>query len=82
MSREAIISAVHDNLRNLGLNYLEIVNMRSTNRHDMPGEGSIVASFEAFADLQRTGLVRYIGLTSVTPREIGEGQEICEIACV
>jgi pyridoxine 4-dehydrogenase len=70
--------AVHDNLRNLSLDELDVVNLRN-----MLGiEASIEPPLTALADLQREGLVRHIGLSSVTPAQIAEGRRICEIVCV
>ena len=70
--------AVHDNLRNLSLDVLDVVNLRN-----MLGiEASMEAPLTALADLQRQGLVRHIGLSNVTPAQIAEGRRICEIVCV
>jgi len=70
--------AVHDNLRNLSLDVLDVVNLRS-----MLGiEASVEPPLTALADLQRQGLVRHIGLSNVTPAQIAEGRRICEIVCV
>jgi pyridoxine 4-dehydrogenase len=70
--------AVHDNLRNLSLEVLDVVNLRN-----MLGiEASIEPPLTALADLQRQGLVRHIGLSTVTPAQIAEGRRICEIVCV
>ena len=74
--------AVHDNLRNLGLDTLEVVNFRNTGAIHGPAEGSIEAPLSALAKLQRRGLVRHIGLSNVTPAQIAEGRRICEIVCV
>jgi pyridoxine 4-dehydrogenase len=73
---------VHDNLRNLGLDVLEVVNLRIMFDVHGPAEGSIEAPLTALAGLQRQGLVRHIGLSNVTPAQIAEGRGICEIACV
>jgi aryl-alcohol dehydrogenase-like predicted oxidoreductase len=77
-----LTQAVHDNLRNLRLDVLDVVNLRSMLGHSAPGEGSIEAPLTALAELQRQGLVRHIGLSSVTPSQIAEGRRICEIVCV
>jgi pyridoxine 4-dehydrogenase len=82
MSREDITRAVHDNLRNLGLDVLDVVNMRSMLRNDGPAEGSIEAPLIVLADLQRQGLLRHIGLSNVTPAQVAEGRRICDIVCV
>jgi aryl-alcohol dehydrogenase-like predicted oxidoreductase len=81
-SREELIQAVHDNLRNLGLDALEVVNLRSMFSVHGPAEGSIEAPLTVVAELQRQGLVRHIGLSNVTPAQIAEGRKICDIVCV
>ena len=81
-SREELTQAVHDNLRNLGLDVLEVVNLRSMFAIHGPAEGSIEAPLTVLADLQRQGLVRHIGLSNVTPAQIAEGRRICEVVCV
>ena len=82
-SREELTSAVHDNLRNLGIERLEVANLRlmSSNHHG-PSEGSLEAPLSVLADLQRQGLIRHIGLSNVTPTQIAEGRKITEIVCV
>jgi aryl-alcohol dehydrogenase-like predicted oxidoreductase len=82
LSPEELTQAVHDNLRNLGLDVLEVVNLRSMYNVHHPAEGSIEAPLTVLADLQRQGLVRHIGLSNVTPAQIAEGRRICEIVCV
>ncbi len=82
MSPGELTQAVHDNLRNLGLDVLEVVNLRSMFNAHHPVEGSIEAPLTALAELQRQGLVRHIGLSNVTPAQIAEGRRICEIVCV
>jgi aryl-alcohol dehydrogenase-like predicted oxidoreductase len=81
-SREELTQAVHDNLRNLGVDVLDVVNLRSMFSHHGPAEGSIEAPLTVLADLQRQGLVRHIGLSNVTPAQVAEGRRICEIVCV
>jgi aryl-alcohol dehydrogenase-like predicted oxidoreductase len=81
-SREELIAAVHDNLRNLGVDALDVVNLRSMFGIHGPAEGSIEAPLTVLADLQRQGLVRHIGLSNVTAAQIAEGRRICEIVCV
>jgi aryl-alcohol dehydrogenase-like predicted oxidoreductase len=81
-SREELTQAVHDNLRNLGLDVLEVVNLRSMLNPHHPVEGSLEAPLTVLADLQRQGLVRHIGLSNVTPTQIADGRRICEIVCV
>jgi pyridoxine 4-dehydrogenase len=75
-------SAVHDNLRHLGLDVLEVVNLRAMFATHGPAEGSIEAPLTALAELQRKGLVRHIGLSNVTRAQVEEGRRICEIVCV
>jgi pyridoxine 4-dehydrogenase len=82
VSPEDLTKAVHDNLRILGVEVLDVVNFRSMHGHTEPGEGSIEAPLTALAELQRKGLVRHIGLSTVTPTQIAEGRRICEIVCV
>jgi pyridoxine 4-dehydrogenase len=82
MSPDELTQAVHDNLRNLGLDVLEIVNLRSMLDVHGPAEGSLEAPLTVLAELQRKGLVRHIGLSNVTPTQIAQGRKICEIVCV
>jgi pyridoxine 4-dehydrogenase len=81
-SREELTQAVHDNLRNLGLDVLEIVNLRAMFDVHGPAEGSIEAPLTVLAGLQQQGLIRHIGLSNVTPKQIEEGQRIAPIVCV
>jgi pyridoxine 4-dehydrogenase len=81
-SREELTQAVHDNLRNLGLEVLHAVNLRAMFDVHGPAEGSIEAPLTVLAELQRKGLVRHIGLSNVTAAQIAEGRRICEIVCV
>ena len=81
-SREELAQAVHDNLRNLALDVLDVVNLRSMFDALHPAEGSLEASVTVLADLQRQGLVRHIGLSNVNPAQIAEARRICEIVCV
>jgi aryl-alcohol dehydrogenase-like predicted oxidoreductase len=81
-SRDELIAAVHDNLRNLRGDVLEVVNLRSMFGHLEPGEGSIEAPLTVLAELQRKGLVRHIGLSGVTRAQITEARRICDIVCV
>ncbi|HEY8429658.1 MAG TPA: aldo/keto reductase family oxidoreductase [Sandaracinaceae bacterium] len=73
---------VHDNLRNLGLDVLEVVNLRVMIDPFRPTDGSIEAPLTALAELQRRGLVRHIGLSNATPAQVAEGRKIAEIVCV
>ncbi len=82
LSPQALTDAVHDNLRNLGLDVLEVVNFRCMIGHQGLAEGSIEQQLTVLAELQRQGLVRHIGLSTVTRTQIEEGRRICEIVCV
>jgi pyridoxine 4-dehydrogenase len=82
MSPPELTAAVHDNLRNLGLDVLEVVNFRSMHGIEEPAEGSIEAPLTALAELQRQGLIRHIGLSNVTATQLAEGRRICDIVCV
>jgi len=82
LSREELTAAVHDNLRHLGLDVLDVVNLRGMFNPHHPAEGSIEAPLTVLADLQRQGLIRHIGLSNVTPTQLAEGRGICEIVCV
>lgn len=81
-SREELRQAVHDNLGNLGLDVLDVVNLRSMFDFLGPAEGSIEQPLTALAELQQEGLIRHIGLSNVTPAQIEEGRSVCEIVCV
>jgi len=81
-SREELTAAVYDNLRNLGLDALDVVNLRAMFSTHGPAEGSIAEPLSVLADLQRQGLVRHIGLSNVTPAQVAEGRGVCEIVCV
>jgi len=81
-SREALTQAVHDNLRNLGRDVLDVVNLRIMFDAHGPAEGSIEAPLTVVADLQRQGLVRHVGLSNVTAAQVAEARRICRIVCV
>ena len=81
-SPEALTKAVHDNLSNLGLDVMEVVNLRIMLDTHRPAESSIEAPLAVLAELQRQGLVRHIGLSNVTPAQIAEARRICNIVCV
>ena len=81
-SAEDLTSAVHDNLRNLGLDVLEVVNLRLPGAVHGPAEGPIEAPLSAMAELQRQGLVRHIGLSNVTTKQVEEGRRMVEVVCV
>ena len=77
-----LTQAVHDNLRNLGLDVIDVVNLRLMFDVHGPAEGSIEPTLTVLADLQRQGLVRHIGLSNVTAKQVAEGRRIAEIVCV
>lgn len=81
-SADDLAAAVHDNLRNLGLDVLDVVNLRIMLSPHGISEGSIEAPLTALAGLQRQGLVRHIGLSNVTATQFAEGQKIAKIVCV
>ncbi|MGO4129682.1 aldo/keto reductase family oxidoreductase [Inquilinus sp. YAF38] len=74
--------AVHDNLRNLGLDVLDVVNVRIMGDIHAPSEGSIEAQVTALAELQRRGLVRHVGLSNATSAQVAEARHITPIVCV
>jgi aryl-alcohol dehydrogenase-like predicted oxidoreductase len=81
LSRQELIDAVHDNRRNLGLDNLDIVNLRVGGAMG-PTEGSIEEPLTALAELKRDGLIRHLGLSNVSAEQLAEGQRITEIVCV
>ena len=81
-SAEELTRAVHDNLRNLGLDVLDVVNLRLMFSIHGPAEGSLEAPLTVLAELQQQGLVRHIGLSNVTRKQIAEGRAIADIVCV
>jgi len=81
-SAENLTSAVHDNLRNLKVDALDVVNLRLMFSAHGPAEGSIEAPLAVLAGLQRQGLVRHIGLSNVTRKQVEEGRAIADIVCV
>ena len=82
ISPEALTAAVHDNLRNLGLDALDIANYRAMGAGSDPAEGSIAEQVTALDDLKRKGLIRNIGLSNVTAAQVAEAQAITDIVCV
>ena len=82
ISPEELTAGVHDNLRNLGLDVLDIVNYRVMGSGHGPEEGSIAEQVTVLADLQRQGLIRHLGLSNVTSRQFAEAQKISEVVCV
>jgi len=81
LSRQELIDAVHDNLRNLGLDKLDVVNLRVGGVMG-PSEESIEEPLTVLADFKRQGLIRHVGLSNVSPAQLAEGQRITEIVCV
>jgi pyridoxine 4-dehydrogenase len=81
-SPQDLTEGVQDNLRNLGLDALDIVNYRATGAVHGPAEGSIARQVTVLADLKRKGLIRHIGLSNVTASQVAEGQAITDIVCV
>jgi len=81
LSRQELIDGIHDNLRNLGLDVLDVVNLR-VGGFTEPSEGSIEEPLTVLAELKRQGLIRHIGLSNITPRQLAEAQTMTEIVCV
>lgn len=81
LSRQELIDGAHDNLRNLGLDHLDVVNLR-VGGFTEPTEGSIEEPLRALADLKRQGIIRHIGLSNVTPKQLKQAQSITEIVCI
>jgi len=81
LSREELVDAVHDNLRNLGLDRLDVVNLRVGGIME-PGQESIEEPLTVLAELKSRGLIRHIGLSNITPKQLAEAQTITEIVCV
>jgi pyridoxine 4-dehydrogenase len=81
LSRQELIDAVHDNLRNLGLETLDVVNLRVGGVMG-PAEGSIAEPLTVLAELKQQGLIRHLGLSNVTPGQLAEAQKITEIVCI
>ncbi|HMH66460.1 MAG TPA: aldo/keto reductase family oxidoreductase [Pinirhizobacter sp.] len=77
-----LTSAVHDNLRNLGLDVLDVVNLRIMGDVQRPSEGSIEPQFTALAELQRQGLIRHLGLSNATSAQVAQAQRIADVVCV
>jgi pyridoxine 4-dehydrogenase len=82
LTPEALERAVHDNLRNLRLDAIEVVNLRWMGEGLRPGVGSLAREFEALAELQRRGLVRHLGLSNVSAAQLAEAQKIADVVCV
>jgi aryl-alcohol dehydrogenase-like predicted oxidoreductase len=82
MTPAELTRGVHDNLRNLGLDVLEVVNLRIMGEVHGPSEGSIEAPLNVLAELQRQGLIRHLGLSNATSAQLKQGRGITEIVCV
>jgi len=81
LSRQELIDAVHDNLRNLGLDALDVVNLR-VGGNMAPSDGSIEEPFAVLAELKHQGLIRHLGVSNITPGQLSEAQKISDIVCV
>jgi pyridoxine 4-dehydrogenase len=81
LSRRELIDAVHDNLRNLGLDVLDVVNLRVGGIAE-PSEGSIEEPLTVLVELKRQGLIRHIGLSNVTAKQLADAQTVTEIVCI
>ncbi|WEJ99627.1 MAG: aldo/keto reductase family oxidoreductase [Candidatus Sphingomonas phytovorans] len=82
MSPAELTRGVHDNLRNLGVEALDVVNLRILGDGHGPSEGSIAERFTTLADLQRQGLIRHLGLSNVTSAQVAEAERIAPVVCV
>ena len=81
LSKQELIDGAHDNLRNLGLDVLDIVNLR-VGPPLIPADGSIAEPLTVLAELQQQGLIRHIGLSNVSPAQLAEAQKIANIVCI
>ncbi|NWB76444.1 aldo/keto reductase family oxidoreductase [Pseudomonas sp. G5001] len=81
-SKAELTQAVHDNLRNLGLDVLDVVNVRAMHGVMGTAEGSIEEPLSAIAELQQQGLIRHIGISNVTPTQVAEARKIVRFVCV
>jgi pyridoxine 4-dehydrogenase len=81
LSRQELIDGIHDNLRNLGVDALDVVNLRVGGVMG-PSEGSIAEPLTVLAELKRQGLIRHLGLSNISPEQLAEAQTITEIVCV
>ncbi len=79
---EQLRQAVHDNLRNLGLDVLEVVNLRLMGDVEKPSEGSVAPQFEVLAELQQQGKIRHMGLSNATAAQVAQAQGIAPVVCV
>ena len=82
MAPADLVRAVHDNLRNLGVDALDVVNLRVMGRVHGPSEGPVAETFGVLADLQKQGLIRHLGLSNVTSAQVEEACSIAPVVCV
>lgn len=81
LSRQELIDGAHDNLRNLGVDHLDVVNLRVGGALE-PSDGPIEEPLRTLAELKKQGLIHHIGLSNVTPKQLAEAQKITEIVCI
>ena len=81
-SRDELVQAVHDNLEHLGVEAIDVVNLRMTGPGGQPGGGSVAEPFTVLAELQQQGLVRHLGVSNVTADQVAEARTIAPIVCV
>src|SRR5690348_6833118 len=81
VTRKNLIDSVHDNLRNLGLEVLDVVNLR-VGGVEAPSEGLIAEPLAVLTALKKQGLIRHLGLSNVTPKQLKEAQSITDIVCI
>ena len=82
MSQQDLTEAIHDNLRNLGLETIDVVNLRLMGDGHGSSEGSLIEPLTTLVELKKQGLIRYLGLSNVTPKQLAKAQTITEIVCV
>jgi pyridoxine 4-dehydrogenase len=82
MAPADLVRAVHDNLRNLGVDVLDVVNLRLMGWVHEPGEGSIEEPFTALAELQTQGLIRHLGVSNATSAQVAQARGLAEVVCV
>ena len=82
ISQQELTEAIHDNLRNLGLDAIDVVNLRLMGDGHGPSEGSLAEPLTTLAELKKQGLIRHLGLSNVTPTQLAEAQAITQIVCV
>jgi pyridoxine 4-dehydrogenase len=81
-SRDELVQAVHDNLEHLGVEAIDVVNLRMTGPGGQPGGGSVAEPFSVLAELQQQGLIRHLGVSNVTAEQVDEARSIAPIVCV